>query len=480
MSDRRLPLLVLLVVVLALAPSLGGDWVWDDWTWKDQTGRELAGALTRQMFGGIWRPLSSLSIAVVHFVWPVPLAHKLVNLGLHLGAVSGVAWTARGLGARPGAAWAGAAAFGLHPAVTETVCWVGSRTEILPATLLIVGLAAWIHGHRGVATGCLLLAPFGKEAYLGGVLSLAVWMWTLRRRDLPVLIAVGAGGAAFVLARVAVAGGAVEGASYHLDPLPAFGAAAARGATLLVDTTAPDLWNPYAAAPTLGVVVLVSGLLATLAARGRPALGAIVAALPPLVPSALAASSTLLLADRYYYVPLAGVGVALGLGVERLAASGVRRGLVALVAIGVPLALGGATMRRAVEWRSELTLAASSWSRHPDNALAAEHYAYAEERWGAGCAAAMEAWRVAATLSHSGGAGLQRCLVRTGQYAEALALTATLRPSVETTTEATLAALALGDLATAQRWARAAVAADPNSPDAQALLAHVLQQPDPP
>ena len=480
MSDRRLPVLVLLAVVIAIAPSLGGDWVWDDWTWKDQTGEELAGALTRQTFGGIWRPLSSLSITLVHLVWPDPLPHKLANLALHLGAVSGVAWTARSLGARPWAAWAGAAAFGLHPGVTEAVCWIGARTEVLPATLLIVGLAAWINGRRGLATACLLLAPFGKEAYLAGLLSLTIWMWTLRRRDLPVLVAVGASGGAFVLARVAVAGSAVEGATYHLAPLPAFGAAALRGATLLVDTTAPDLWNPYVPAPTLGVAVLVGGLLATVAARGRPALGAILAGLPPVVPSALAASSTLLLADRYYYTPLAGAGIALALGLERLAGSSVRRGIVALVAVGVPLALGVATTRRAFEWRSERALAVSSWSRHPDNALAAEHYAYAEERWGAGCAAGMEAWRVAATLSRSGGVGLQRCLVRTGQYAEALALTPSLALSADVATEATLAALALGDPATAERWARAALAADPTSADAQALLAHVLAQTSPP
>lgn len=473
-SERRLPLLVLVVVALAYAPSLGGDWVWDDWTWKDASADALFAALGRQVYGGIWRPLSAISLNLVHLAWPDPLPHKLVSLGLHLGAVAAVAWTARGLGARPGAAWGGAAVFGLHPAVTETVCWIGARTEVLPATLLLIGLAAWIHGRRGWAAACLFAAPFAKEAYAAGVLSLGVWMWTLRRWDPMVLGAALAGALSYLGMRVVLVGPGVAGASYRLDPLAALGAAAVRGGELLVDTRAPDLWNPYAPAPTVGAAIVVAGILATFAARGRPALGAWVASLPPLAPSALAASSTLLLADRYYYVPFAGVGLLAASGLERIAAGPSRRWVGLALGVGVPAALGLGTLTRAAEWRSELDLAEASWQRHPDNPMAAEHYAYAEERWGAGCAAGMEAWRVAAPVTRTAAEGLQRCLVKTRRYAESLELARTLRPTAAVGVQAAIAAAELGDLPGAERWARAAVAGEPSSVPAWVQLGYVL------
>ncbi len=169
---KRLRLALLVVVVLALLPSVGtfsAPWIaedaailaqvradgpWADWG-RSQYGMQIL---------RFWRPLVSTSWALQE-AWtgiaPAPL--RLFNVALHALVAALVCATARRLGARLSGAFLAGAWIALFPEQGGTVTWLAGRTDLLCA-LFLVGAALAALGRRPLASALLaFLACASKE-----------------------------------------------------------------------------------------------------------------------------------------------------------------------------------------------------------------------------------------------------------------------------------------------------------------------------
>ncbi|GAB3729355.1 hypothetical protein GCM10028862_07700 [Luteimonas pelagia] len=168
-ASRRLPLAAFAVLLalawLAYLPGLSGGFLFDDLINLDALGRQGAiddwPAFWRYLTSGTadptGRPLSLLSFLLDARDWPAdPRPFLRTNVLLHL--LNGALLFAllRRLGRHvdgPGARtdWAavlGAAAWLLHPLLVSTTLYIVQREAMLPATCVLAGLLAYVHGRR--------------------------------------------------------------------------------------------------------------------------------------------------------------------------------------------------------------------------------------------------------------------------------------------------------------------------------------------
>jgi tetratricopeptide (TPR) repeat protein len=321
-----------------------------------------------------FRPLVTLSFRLDHIVGGAsPFGFHLTNVVLHAAVTVLVfAWMRR-VGAEVLAAAAATALWALHPRLTESVTWVSGRTDVLAALLMFSAMLTWpqdggVEAARGAlrtwaAAALLLLALLAKEvAVAGGIAIVATEL--LRDRDpraaskrlLPL-------GLAFVTYG-ALRWNALRGAPAD-DPVhgPWFAPLAALGtyAEMIVDPLASaqigDVAHPGVLAALGGLLVLGAATFGvTRWARARDPAGigpACVAALGiALVLHVLPLPVSVLAADRYLYVPLAGVAAAAALATTR-ATPRVRRALLAAAGAAAVL-FGVMTTSRIDDWRDEL------------------------------------------------------------------------------------------------------------------------------
>lgn len=417
-ADRHLPAAglpaaALLAVVIAYTPLWSGGWVWDDHQWADRVvdpGTLLTAA------DSLWRPLGTAPVLLLQWLLPAPWPHHLFSLGLHLVSVAAVAGIARACGARPSIAWLAAACFGLHAGASEPVAWMSCTTELVPAALTLVGWAALTRDRPWLAGVCFALTPFGKEAWLLLPVALLVWMWAAPRPSWRAWGLTVAGCVAYLLARPAsFTPPAVAG----FDPFGPLGAITLRGVALLLLPTTADVFPLYHPAPVVGAIATVAVLAAAAFARGRPAVAALLFGLPILAPNALAAAQTGIVADRYYYLPLACTAVAVALAGETLARRTMRppRALVLL-----PVLLGVITFQRAAEWRTDATLFGASLAHDPTNPYAAFRLAHDLNTRQHRCAEAVPLYTIGIEADPRAISGLQACLTELGRLDEIVAL----------------------------------------------------------
>ena len=163
--------LALTVVTLLLyLPSRGYDYVaYDDPDYVTDnpqvqaglTGQGIAWAFTTGHASN-WHPVTWLShMADVSLFGPGPAGAHTTNVALHAANTALVFWVLLslcGAGAIGRCAWV-AALFGLHPLHVESVAWVAERKDVLSAFFFLLTLAAWGHYarvkafDRGVARG---------------------------------------------------------------------------------------------------------------------------------------------------------------------------------------------------------------------------------------------------------------------------------------------------------------------------------------
>jgi tetratricopeptide (TPR) repeat protein len=189
MNQKLLPVLLVLAVLVAYLGVLtaeGAEFVYDDIRFieDNEAIRDLskAGTFFTDLktvdvhgWGGIYRPLRTLDFAVdwaVSGTWgtgaKVAWFH-LRNVLYHVGAVL-LAWLLfRRWGAGDAGAALGALVFALHPVQVESVAWITSRADVLYLVLFLGAL--WMHGGSvGLdrrflgAAGLLALALLAKEA----------------------------------------------------------------------------------------------------------------------------------------------------------------------------------------------------------------------------------------------------------------------------------------------------------------------------
>lgn len=307
-------------------------------------------------FGGAYyRPLGLATIAWTYdLAGPDPLAHRLLNLGLHL-AVGLALFFA--LDPRRSLLGAGAAAlfFLTHPLAAEVLGFFAGRFDLLAAALMALAAAtvwrAATPGRLAVAALAVGAALFTKESALFLLPLVAGAILTAPRREGgPPLVGaglvVGLPLAAYALARIAVAGSFFPPQAAGILPGPAAAAASTliclRHVLVPVDLQlfgyppdhaflAGDGLDPLRILAVIGLAGLVLCLWAAAGPRRATlaGLGLIGLTLVPLLEPAFLAFPY---SDRYLYGATLGVAILLGLGCTRLPPSRARTGLVGLVA----------------------------------------------------------------------------------------------------------------------------------------------------
>jgi tetratricopeptide (TPR) repeat protein len=338
-------------VAALYAPALGFEFLAYDDTVYVTRNPHLAGGLTAagvrfafaNVHAGNWHPLTWLSHGLdVELFGLAPAGHHATNVALHaLNAVL-LFFALLALTGRRGRSFAVAALWALHPLQLESVAWVAERKNLLSTSFGLLALQAYAgHARRGGAAGlaavtALFAASLMAKAMLVTLpcLLLLLDVWPLARptsarrlvlEKLP-LFALAAGVSALVFLAQARAG-ALEPAA-HLPLLARLAYLPIAYAGYLARVLWPlDLAVLYphpllAEGATLGSarVALALGVLLALSAlafwrfrRGQPAVWiGWLWFLGTLVPvSGIVQVGWQGLADRYAYVPLIGLLVAL-------------------------------------------------------------------------------------------------------------------------------------------------------------------------
>ncbi len=423
--SRWLPAVVLGAVVLTYAASLSGGYVWDDhfllganpalqapWRLVSEDVWGPSGSP-----GDLYRPLTMLLHWPIQALWAGPALERAVSLGLHLLAVWAVAGLGRRLGAGAEAAWLVAAAFGLHPLSSEAVAWISGRHDLLPATLVLGATLAWRGGRLGLAAGLLGLTPLCKEPFLLAPAVAVLWC-VADRRVLPRPLLGSIAGVVLVLGLRHVFELPLPAGAAATEPLGSVGAVASRGLVLLVWPSAPDVQSLYSAAPVLGGVAVLLGLALALASWGRPWVAVLLSGLVLLAPTAPASAQLGLVADRYFYLPVALLMASLAPWADRW----LTRHRAARLLWLLPALLATFTAPRAAAWSSDSVIFTESLARDPDNERAAFHVAYDLHVRQRDCASAVPLYERARAVEARAGTNLQSCLLDLGRLEEAAAL----------------------------------------------------------
>jgi len=390
---RLVGALGIVVVAYSLAP-LGGL-AWDDHSLITETPevrqrQPLAYYFSHFFWSGalhpevqFYRPLVTLSYAVEYQIWGAdPAGFHASNVVLHL-VCTGLLWgLCRRAGASPDVAAVLAAGFGLFPRLTESVAWISGRTDVAAGAFILAALlahrrgpGAW--GRKIVAAACLLAALLCKEVALAAFVALALLQWRdahaagarLRRTlvDLLPAIAAAAVYAALRLHAAQMEGTPVLASPSGRGPAPLVALEALGSyATMVLDPLRPRLqiglwqvrrWWLVAA----GALALGAGLWAVVRFRRRldqrqwSGIGLSVASLM-LVLHIVPLNLEVVAADRYLYVPLAGLVLALARPVQQAARRWSRQAPLAAIAVAVLGLFAVATLARTRDWIDELRL----------------------------------------------------------------------------------------------------------------------------
>jgi hypothetical protein len=347
-----------------------------------------------------FRPVVTLSYRLDYLLGGhTPFVFHLTNILLHTAVtVLLFAWMCR-LGAGVLAAAMATLLWALHPRLTESVSWISGRTDVLAMVFMLAALLAWpawpdpsprrkvrARSRTAVAAALLLVALLAKEVAIVAVAAVAGTealrqptprAWAARLAPMGVAVTLYAALRWGATNAMPTGESAPHGWPWFM-PLSSLGTYA----LMVVDPRASaqigDVSRPSAAVAWIGAgVVVAAGLGAWRLVRSHdvravrlaaPAclavLGvAIVMHLVPLPVSVIAA-------DRYLYVPLAGIAAVVALVVTD-APERVRR--VALPAGGgLAILLGVLTISRIDDWRDELrfwVVTARSASASPTIAL---------------------------------------------------------------------------------------------------------------
>ena len=431
-QDRSAVVLGLLVLltVLVYAQTLRNEFVYDDkiliagnkflqridaiprlfvTDWWKGVEEEIGRAVEEDGRSGTgdrrYRPLAAVTYVLNYVVGgPAPWGYHLINVLLHAG-VSGLLYLlALELGWPVGAAVVAAVLFAVHPLHTEAVAWVVGRPELLMALSVLGGLWCEIRGYRATALVVFGLGLLSKEqAVVLPALLLLIDLcrgkgtvprgqrvaYVIRRYG-PYGVVLGV----YLAVRTAVMGGFrppaypflqnpleyAEGWTWVWSVLQLDGRylwLSLWPAALSVDYSynaipwATALWEPG----VLWALGAWGGLLALgLWGWGRDrritlAVGMTVVPFAPVANVLVSVGTPM--AERLFYLPLAGLCLLAGLGYAYVRAQVVRRpSQLALqgIVVGLCLALTVRTIVRLQDWKSSETLFTSAIPVVPDNA----------------------------------------------------------------------------------------------------------------
>lgn len=396
MTPRRTAGLAAAAAFAAFLPSLPNGFVLDD-AFTVRANPVLAdparwglfwttpGALVADpvLAAQMWRPLAGhFNAALVWTLGPDPLWFHLASALLHALCAALVArLAARRAG--PGAALPAALLFALHPAQAESVAYASNASALLSAAGVLGALELHASGRRRAALALGAAALFARES--AAVLPLLVWAWdapSRERRWLPHAGAV----ALFLAARAAVLGALGQRGPWGGD-WAAHASLALRGlgldlahvvwpAGLRVCYSLPDAGGAAAAAVLLALAVL--GALAWRGLRaGRAWAFGAAAGLFGLLPFSNLVPLDALAADRFLYLPLAGLGLAFG-----AAAAGWSRPRRASACAALALAFLPALLESQLRWRDGFQLDWAAYQAAPEDPCAPLNLSAHYFNWG--------------------------------------------------------------------------------------------------
>jgi tetratricopeptide (TPR) repeat protein len=461
-----------------------------------------------------WHPLTMLSYLLDAELWGMsPRAFHLVNVALHGASTVVLFLLLRSLTGAAACSAGVAALFALHPLHVESVAWVAARKDVLSTLFFLLALAshaawharpnAWRYGRTVLLHALALMAkpmavtlpfvlllldfwPLGRFAAAGGARAALGRLGSLALEKAP-LFALSAASCVVTLAAQA---GAMEALS-HLSPQERAANAALSylrylGATLWparlgVLYRMPPHVDLAAGALAAAVVAGVTGLVLR-SARTRPWLATgwlwYLGTLVPVI--GLVQVGVQSHADRYTYLPLIGVFVAVVFEIGARVAG--RRGAERAAAAAAVVVLGLLSARTWVQldvWRDSQTLYRHALGVAPENpqlhynlgTLLVEH-----GRPGDAVPHYREVVRLAPDLA-LGWSQLALALATRGELDEAWRTLEQARAHVADSADLHIAtswvALLRGDLASAEAEANAALRLAPGLPRAREALRRV-------
>ena len=418
MERRDLAFLTILIgATILFAPALGFGFVWDDREMivTNPEVRDLAtipDVFTHNYFGDranseLFRPLVNVSLALDYHLLgrdsrgrPDPFGFHLTNVLLHLAAAVLLWRLLRQISSRPWLPEAAALLFFAHPAATEPVGWIVARADLLALVLLLavirLHLAArrrpWLHG---VALLAYLAAMFGKLSAGPAPLFVFLVEWLflgLRPRQLlaranlwryaaylvPIAIyfavRVSAMGSAFPetvgvtwrdanrVAGIFVGGALLFRSGFQI--LFPVGMCADYSADPVFDRRGLADLAAHWPVPLLAAAAASAIVLAILLRRRAPwlAFGVLWAA-AGLLPVSQVVRIGAVMADRYLYLPAAGVAAALAAGIVALPRPSWRAPVFAAVLLSFAVLTG----LRLPVWKNDLTMNADVLASYPGN-----------------------------------------------------------------------------------------------------------------
>jgi tetratricopeptide (TPR) repeat protein len=406
LGSRLAPAAALAVLVLAVhGPTVGFafvDYDDDDYVWANPRvlagfGAGSAGWAFTTFHASNWHPLTWLSLmADAELFGPGPRGFHRTNLLLH--AANAVLWWLvlwRLTGCRTRSAVV-AALFAVHPLNVQVVAWVSERKELLATLFGLCSLIAWAaHSRRRLPAAYAI----SLASYACSLLSKPTWVtlpfllvlldaWPRGLRPTARLLAekvpflVLSAGASVAALWAQQAGGTVASVpvaarmgtaltSYAVYLKRAFWPAGL--ACFYPHPGAAPSWAAVAGALAL-LVLLTGGAL--LLARRHPGVGVgwcwFAGTLVPVI--GLVQIGAQRTADRYVYLPLVGLFVALVWWIGAAARRGARtRRLLACGAAACIAALALASRAETLHWRDSASLWTRAVSVTQDNYLAHNH-----------------------------------------------------------------------------------------------------------
>ncbi|MCU1237927.1 MAG: repeat-containing protein [Candidatus Solibacter sp.] len=347
-----------------------------------------------------WHPLTWISHAVDATLFGLdPAGHHLTSLILHvINTLLLFAWLYGATGRQMRSAFV-ALAFGLHPLHVESVAWVAERKDVLSTffwMLTLLAYSAYVKrpgiARYFLAAGCLAAGLMAKQMLVTvPVLLLVLDGWPLKRGDrwgrlvlekVPLLFLSGLACAAALWAQRR--GGAVAG----IEQLP-LELRLANGALSYIRYAAMTVWPDGLAVfypfPLHGIAAWkVAGAVAALAGvsilvfrlrRTRPWLTVgwcwYVITLLPVI--GIVQVGMQAMADRYMYVPMIGLSIAVAWEFDRRAA---------VPAVAVLAVWGVVSWRQTAVWKDGVTLFTHAIAVTDDNFLAHDNLGVLLDRRG--------------------------------------------------------------------------------------------------